>query len=112
MQTKSQGGCPLWSGGENLPRSWFDDNDRIPLFDGEEQQKTPVPALLRPNVTGAARVRQWFRSFSPPPIQDDFLTVVRVVLLQLDRRSFGYGIKLMRSCSVLVWLRQDGREPR
>src|SRR5215469_5823547 len=26
-------------------------NDRIPLFDGEKQQTTPVPALLRPNAT-------------------------------------------------------------
>src|SRR5215469_3677450 len=26
-------------------------NDRIPLFDGEKQKKTPVPALRRPNTT-------------------------------------------------------------
>src|SRR5215472_2335996 len=27
-----------------LPRSWSQDNDRIPLFHGEKQQKTPVLA--------------------------------------------------------------------
>ena len=43
--------------------------------------------------------------------QDDFLTVALVVLLQLDRSGFGDGKELMRSCSVLAWLRQDGRGP-
>jgi hypothetical protein len=35
----------------NLPWAWSKANDRIPLFDGEKQQKTPVQALLRPNAT-------------------------------------------------------------
>jgi hypothetical protein len=44
--------------------------------------------------------------------QDVFLTVALVVLLQLDRSGFGDGKELMRSCSVLAWLRQDGRGRR
>jgi len=43
---------------------------------------------------------------------DVFLTVALVVLLQPDRSGFGDGKELMRSCSVLAWLRQDGRGPR
>ena len=39
---------------ENLPGSWSEDNDRIPLFDGEKQQKTPVQALHRPKYNVAS----------------------------------------------------------
>jgi hypothetical protein len=34
---------------ENLPRSWSADNGRIPLFDGEKQQKTLIHALSQVN---------------------------------------------------------------
>jgi hypothetical protein len=34
---------------ENLPRSWSADNGRIPLFDGEKQRKTLIPALFQTN---------------------------------------------------------------
>jgi len=43
----------------------FEDNDRIPLFDAEKQQKTPVQARRRRNpalqVVDSAWIRREFR---------------------------------------------------
>jgi hypothetical protein len=43
----------------------LEDNDQIPLFNGEKQQKQLIPALRRPNATlqviDSIRVREKFR---------------------------------------------------